>query len=103
MITAERCWQAIASLDGGYKLLIVASLVLVACFQALLPLYPTRKQRAWVLTAIGSALFTISSIPFVTHVVTHRGDVSNLVRIPWWSDTACRVFQAYLLSCVFFS
>lgn len=98
MITAERCWQAIASLDGGHKLLIAAFLILIASFHALLPLYPTRKQRAWVLTAIGSAAFTISSTPFVVHFVTHRGDVSNLVRIPWWSDAGCRIFQAYLLS-----
>jgi len=89
-------------LHGGHKVVIVASLVLVGCFHALLHLYPTRKQRAWILTAIGSATFTISSIPFVVHLIAHRGDVSNLVRIPWWSDAGCRIFQANLLACALF-
>ena len=100
MIAFERGLEAFASIDDGYKFLVVAFLVLVAYFHALLPLYPATKQRAWILTALGSSLFTIASLPFVAHVVTHRGNVSNLVRIPWWSDTACRFFQAYLLSYV---
>lgn len=98
----ERCWRVFVSLDNGYKLFLGAFLTLVAAFHALLPLYPTTKQRAWILTTIGSATFTLFSIPLVVNVVIHRGDVSHLVRIPWWSDSACRIFQAYLVSYVMF-
>lgn len=93
--TLARAWR---SMDAGHKLVLASFLTLVALFHALAPLYPKTKQRAWILTAAGSAALTIFSAPFVVNLVALRGDVTDLVKIPWWSETACRVFQAYLLS-----
>lgn len=102
MDSLEQCWRVFISLDNGYKLFLGAFLAFVATFHALMPLYSTTKQRAWILTTIGSAMFTLFSFPLVANVAIHRGDVSHLVRVPWWSDTACRIFQAYLASYVMF-
>lgn len=88
-------WHA---LDAGYKLLIGTYLALVTTYRALQPVYPKTKQKAWILTAIGSAAVTVCSLPFVVSLILQKGDLVRLVEIPWWSRSACRIFQAYLIS-----
>jgi hypothetical protein len=90
--------EAFQALDLEYKLLLGTMLALISVFHVVLPLYPTTKQRAWVLTTMGSAVMTTCSLPYVWHFASSRGDVVDLPRISWLADTACRFFQAYLVA-----
>ncbi|KAF9510698.1 hypothetical protein BS47DRAFT_1273987, partial [Hydnum rufescens UP504] len=65
------------------------------------PFFRTSKQRSWILTGLGSAAMTLASLPFVLDLARKRGDVAVLMQARWLSETACRVFQAYLFSDLF--
>ena len=82
----------------GHQLLLASVLLLASAFHALLPLYPSTKQRSWILTALGSAVLTIASAPFLVDFLSKGGDIVQLVQVRWWSESACRIFQAYLIS-----
>lgn len=90
--------DSLARIDAGYQHLIYSFFFLVSVYHLIVfsPLYPTIKQRTWILTAIASAAMTFSSLPFVAHFVLNRGDVLDLPRIAWLSEGCSRFFQAYL-------
>lgn len=90
--------DSIARIDPGYQHLIYSFFFLVSLFHLIVfsPLYPTTKQRTWILTTIASAAMTSCSLPFVAHFVVNGGDVVNLPEILWLSEGCSRFFQAYL-------
>ncbi|KAF8316065.1 hypothetical protein DL93DRAFT_787437 [Clavulina sp. PMI_390] len=89
-------------LDPGYKFIGVVFCGFVAAFHLMMPFYPSVKQRAWLLTSLGSSCMTLCSIPFIwDFVVNQHGDVSHLIQIPAISVTAARMFQAYLAADLF--
>ena len=97
MPSSSRMALVLSSLPAGAKTIVAASILFIALFHAGLPFFRTSKQRSWVLTGLGSAAMTIASLPFVTDFARQRGDVALLMQAPWISETACRVFQAYLV------
>ncbi|KAF7369394.1 hypothetical protein MVEN_00268300 [Mycena venus] len=72
-----------------------ALITLIAAYPALAPLFPSARQRAWVLTTIASALMTASSVPFVADYVW-RGGVLGVQGREEISEAVNRFFQAYL-------
>lgn len=83
--------------DSG-EVFLPALIALLATYHLLAPCYPSRKQRAWILTTVTSGLMTLSCVPFLLDFVRGRGDVWAVRQGGEWAWTACRVFQAYLLA-----
>ena len=78
-------------------ILLGAFILFLSVFAYAAPGYPSTKQRAWILTSVGSSTMSLASLPFVYDVVK-GGGVAHLVQRRWLSDSACRFFQSYLCS-----
>ncbi|KAJ7806082.1 hypothetical protein B0H14DRAFT_3882508 [Mycena olivaceomarginata] len=72
-----------------------ALITLLAAYHAFAPLFPSARQRSWILSTIASFLMTASSIPFVVDYVW-RGGVQGVQGRAEMGETVNRFFQAYL-------
>lgn len=80
------------------KVFIFNLFTFIAIYYALAPFYSTSKQRAWILTAVSSALMTIASAPYVWEYLISGGEITGLRIHRQLSTATCRVFQAYLIA-----
>ncbi|KAJ7162083.1 hypothetical protein C8R46DRAFT_1000015 [Mycena filopes] len=77
---------------------VAAACATILLYSALQKLYPTTRQKSWIITACSSATMTICSIPFVLDIVLARGDVAALRPRSYHAALACRWFQGFLLA-----
>ena len=96
-IAPPRPAMSALSLNFERSILIGAAILFLSVFLYFAPGYPLSKQRAWILTAVGSSTMSLASLPFVYDFLK-SGTLAALVRRPWLSDSACRFFQSYLAS-----
>jgi hypothetical protein len=87
-----------AELQSSAMISVAAFLVLCLIYHLLAPIYNTPKQLAWILTAVSSAVMTISSMPFVWDYVAGGGSVKNVRTFSPLALAANRFFQGYLIA-----
>lgn len=76
--------------------------LLLFLYTLLSPYYPNPKQRSWILTAFGSAITTLGSVPYVWRVIKSGSVNIAIVGGEGWfgiefAEWVCRFFGAYLI------
>ncbi|KAJ7494389.1 hypothetical protein B0H11DRAFT_934955 [Mycena galericulata] len=77
---------------------VVATAVTILLHHALRTQYPTKRQRAWIITGLSSATMTLGSLPFVLDVLCAYGDIAALRPRYRLAALICRTFQGFLLA-----
>ncbi|KAJ7778789.1 hypothetical protein DFH07DRAFT_796012 [Mycena maculata] len=83
--------------ESPFNALAVAA-VTIFFHHALRKLYPTKRQRAWIITGLSSAAMCLGSIPFVLDIAESRGDITALRPRYRLAALICRAFQGFLLA-----
>jgi hypothetical protein len=74
----------------------ISLLALATSYHILAPLFPTVKQKSWILTAITSAVMSMGSLPFLWDYFVGGCSVKNVRMASTFSVIAVRYFQAHL-------
>ncbi|KAJ7932688.1 hypothetical protein B0H13DRAFT_767436 [Mycena leptocephala] len=86
--------------DSAFSGITFASATILL-YHALQRKYTAQRQRAWIITALSSAVMTICSVPFLLDLALSRGDVSALRPRSQHAALVCRAFQGFLLGDLF--
>ncbi|KAJ7639417.1 hypothetical protein FB45DRAFT_426482 [Roridomyces roridus] len=77
---------------------LATTTVTIVLHHALRTYYDTRRQKAWIVTTLSSAVTTFGSLPFLWDVVQSGGDVTALQPRRALAAIVCRTFQGLLLA-----
>jgi hypothetical protein len=80
--------------------LLFQPLLYTSCILLFPSLFPTKKQRGWILTAANSAALSLASIPYlVEFFVKGATELDEAPFLIWdaWSRPVCAYFVSYLI------
>jgi hypothetical protein len=73
---------------------LISLLALATSYHILAPLFPTVKQKSWILTAITSGVMSMASLPFLWDYFVGGCSVKNVRLASTFSVNMVRYFQA---------
>jgi hypothetical protein len=75
---------------------LISLLALATFYHILAPLFPTVKQKSWILTAFTSAVMSLASLPFLWDYLVGGCSVKNVRMSSTFTVIIVRYFQAHL-------